>query len=98
MMRFPQGKEQKTKHQLPAVPECSTASFLLPVLWLPPVGEDEQAPGYQSQPCYAMPGDPMTMTLRLGFSNESHEDMSTWWKFYFEHGERVLASVLPSGL
>lgn len=58
--------------------------------------ENEQAPGFQSQPCYALPSDPMTMTLRLGFSNESHEDMSTWWKFFFDHG--VLASVLPSGL
>lgn len=34
--------------------------------------ENEQAPGFQAQPCYAMPGDLMTMALRLGVSNESH--------------------------
>lgn len=90
-MRFPQEKEQKTKHHLQDVPECSTVSFFLPVLWLLSVVKMSRLPAFS--PSHVMP---MTMTLRLGFSNESHEDMSTWWKFYFDHG--VLASVLPSGL
>lgn len=97
-MRLPQEKEQKTKHHSPAVPECSTVSFLLPVLWLPPVVKMSRLLAFRPSPVTQcqVPYDNDSEAWRLQWV--SYEDMFSWWKFSFDHGERVLASVLPSGL